>query len=123
MGSLQAQYLQTQVFTASPVRLVLLVYQEALRRAAVASGLTDSEHREGAHRAILAVQEAVQVLQENLDSSAGEVAAKMAAIYEYVQQKLVEANMKKEASPLAEVRNILEELRGAWQEIEGKIPA
>ena len=45
----------------------------------------------------------------------GEMADKLAQLYEYMYQLLVEANMKKEVENIITVRGMLEELKATWE--------
>ena len=57
-------------------------------------------------------------LKASLDmESGGELAERLAALYDYMAQRLLWANLKNETAPLDEVLNLLNELRGAWAEI------
>jgi flagellar protein FliS len=50
----------------------------------------------------------------SLNMDAGEISQRLFSIYMYMNNKLIEGNIKKDSKPLKEVRKHLEELRDAW---------
>lgn len=105
-----------QVETASPVQLVIMTYDGALKTVRQAASALERGDLRQAHHSLLQAQAAVQALQEALDSSAGEVSTQLYRLYDYMHDMLVQANVNKEASPLEVVVSILETLRSAWLE-------
>ena len=47
----------------------------------------------------------------------GEVAANLAALYEYMTRRLTEANLRNDQRPLDEVADLLDEIRGGWEQM------
>lgn len=110
-------YRNTQVNTASPLRLVLLVLEAAqtnVNRAITAVGRGDVP---GSHHAILRAQEAVQTLRAALDFRFGEIASQLDAIYDFILRLLVQANLKKSEPDLQVALNLLRELHQTWSEV------
>jgi flagellar protein FliS len=117
------QSLDEEVLSASPCRLVLLLLRGARQateqaRQAVRTG----EVRERA----LAISRAVERLGElcrNLDyDRGGDIARQLAALYDYMVNRLNEANMRQSEAPLAEVSALLVPLIEAWSELEESVP-
>ena len=50
-------------------------------------------------------------------ASGGELAERLGALYDYMAQRLLWANLKNETAPLDEVLTLLGELRDAWTQI------
>ena len=50
----------------------------------------------------------------------GEVAANLFRIYVFLNQQLIEGNLKKEVDPLRRVKDMLSDLREAWSEVAKK---
>jgi flagellar protein FliS len=50
-------------------------------------------------------------------AAGGELAERLAALYDYMCERLLLANMKNNSSALEEVRSLLHELKGAWEGI------
>jgi flagellar protein FliS len=111
-----------QVETASPVQLVIMTYDGALKMVKQAVTAMERGDRGQAHHSLIQAQATVQALQEALDSSAGEVSAQLYRLYDYIHDLLVQANIKKDPSPLGVVVDILETLRSAWLE-SSRVPA
>lgn len=109
-------YRQLQVETASPVQLVIMTYDFALRTVKQAAAALEGGDARQAHHSLLQAQATVEALQEALDSSAGDVSIELYRLYDYIHDLLVQANVRKNASSLGVVADILETLRSAWLE-------
>jgi flagellar protein FliS len=46
----------------------------------------------------------------------GEIALNLLTIYEYMNRRLVDANLRKDAQPVREVEKLMRELLPAWEE-------
>jgi flagellar secretion chaperone FliS len=112
--------LETGVEAASPQRLVVMLYDGAIRsmlaaKAALASG-DIGQRGEALSKAISIIDEG---LRPALDLNAGgEIAANLLALYEYVSNLLLYANLKGQQAPLDEALRLMTELRGAWEQLE-----
>lgn len=110
------QYQRNQIETADGGKLLLMLYEGALRflgqgRKALAEG-----DLEVANNSLLRAQDIVAELISSLNLEAGEVAVGLFRLYEYMHYLLVEANIKKRPEPLEQVEKMLLELKGAWKE-------
>lgn len=70
----------------------------------------------------MAISKAISIVDQGLRVSldmkrGGELAERLASLYEYVCTRLLDANVKAEAKPLDEAAALLGELQGAWNEI------
>ena len=109
-------YLQEKILSAHPVELVCLLYGGALEA-------VDSARMRLAARDIRgrseAISKAVQILAElagALDHArAPELGRKLAALYDYMQRRLLEANLRQADGPLAEVQDLLRTLAEGWK--------
>jgi flagellar secretion chaperone FliS len=112
--------LETGVEAASPQRLVVMLYDGAIRsmlaaKAALASG-DIGQRGEALSKAISIIDEG---LRPALDLNAGgEIASNLLALYEYVSNLLLYANLKGQEAPLDEALRLMTELRGAWEQLE-----
>jgi flagellar secretion chaperone FliS len=112
------QYLINQVETASPQKLVLLLYDGAINFLNRALAIEDlKQDIEQTNYLINKAYAIVSELQKNLDYSVGEIANNLFALYSYMSERLMEANMKKEKEPLLEVHKMLSELQDGWSQI------
>jgi flagellar protein FliS len=69
-------------------------------------------------------QAIISELSETLDlTRGGELATNLQAIYEYLNRRLVEANLRKDASAAREVEMLLRELLPAWEQAAREVVA
>lgn len=118
-SSVQA-YRQTRVKTASPGRLVVMLYDEALRQIDLALASLDNGpgDYDTVNRAILKAQDVMTELTVSLDlDQGGDIAQNLFRLYLFFSDRLVSANLQKDAAPLKEIRAMIENLRDAWQQI------
>jgi flagellar protein FliS len=113
------QSLDQEVLTADPIHLVLLLLRGARQSAEEArQALRRGQVRERAQAVSRAV-ERIAELCRNLDyARGGEIAGRMAQLYDYMIYRLNEANMQQTEAPLAEVSELLMPLIEAWSEME-----
>lgn len=111
-------YVQTQVRSSSPLELVVMLYDGAIRSVttaldAMARG--DIRTRRDAISKALAI---VGELQGTLNMErGGEIAERLDALYTWMTDSIVEATVKQDPKPLEDVRRILDVLRDGWQQI------
>ncbi len=110
-----SSYRKTQIETATPGQLVVLLYQGAVRFLSIASSAMDQGNIELSHTALLRAQEILLELRATLNPEAGEVASSLSAIYDYMLGRLIEANLRKDPEPVREVLSYLQELLPAWE--------
>jgi len=108
------RYRVSSVETASPAQLVLMLYDGAIKFAKQAEEAARARRIEEANRAIGRVQDILAELMSSLNVDAGEVAGNLFAIYDYLNRRLVEANIKKDPEIVSEVVGHLLSLREAW---------
>jgi flagellar secretion chaperone FliS len=108
----------TSVSEADPHKLVALLFAGACQRIrlAQASLLQGDQARKG--KAIGEACAIVGHLNGSLDHEAGgEIAANLSSLYEYVMQRLTEANLHNDESALTESLELLAEINSAWDAI------
>lgn len=111
-------YRQNSVDTASPARLIVMLYEGVVtaldKSAAALVGPVDIEL---AHKELTRCQDIVLELMQALNHDAGEMAVRLATLYEYCHHQLVRANATKDFTHAQPVREIFADLRDAWTEI------
>ncbi len=111
-------YANDEILNADPVKLVQLMYRGAIE--AVTSGRACLARRDIKGRSRF-ITRAVLILTElfsSLNHEEGrELSARLAALYDYMQRRLLEANHTQEDAPLAEVEQLLQSLSEAWESI------
>ncbi len=120
----RSHYRESAVRGASPVRLVVCLYEQAiedLRRAVAALERGDVEGRtRGINHALTVIAH----LQGSLDmQQGGEVAANLNGFYGLIRAGLVQAHVKESARILEEQISLLVTIHEAWLEVERITPA
>jgi flagellar protein FliS len=116
-------YRQTKVKTASGGKIIVMLYDEAMRQIDRALSAIDNGTKEldKIHNAIVKAQDIVTELMVSLDFDAGgDISRNLFNLYVYFNNQLMDANVKKDAQPLREIRPLIGELRDAWAEIAAK---
>lgn len=111
------QYRRVATETADPLELVLMLYRGAIRNLEAAEAAMSRRDAEHAHQALVKAQDIVAELMGTLNLDAGELAHNLHGLYDYMQRRLLTANLRKDAAPAAEVRGMLTELLATWEEL------
>ncbi|MBO9386677.1 MAG: flagellar export chaperone FliS [Thermomicrobium sp.] len=114
------RYRQVTVETASVAELMVLLYRRAIQVLGEAEEAIHSRDVPRAHARLVFAQEIVAELMASLNLEAGELAQQLLAIYDYLQRRLVEANVRKDPAIVAEVRAFLSSLLEAWEEVAAR---
>lgn len=109
---------ETGVSTADPRRLVVMLYDGAVAAVAQArfhmAGNEIAQKGEKISKAIAIIDG----LRAALDPAAGgAIADQLAALYDYMTNRLLMANILNDPAGLEEVGRLLGELKGAWEQI------
>ncbi len=115
--------LETGVMAANPHQLIVMLFDGA--KVAVSKALHHLQAGEMEAKG-KAISQAMAIINDglhaSLDKTAGhDLAVSLAALYDYMSQRLLTANLKNDAAMLEEVGGLLEQLRLAWVEIGMKI--
>ena len=118
MNQTQAQtnpYLRTKVLTASPEQLRLMLFDGAIkfcRQARHCLGQTDYE---GMYNALVRAQRIMLELSTSLDHAADpQLCQRLAALYDYIYRRLVDANIERDAAAIDEALELIEYERETW---------
>ena len=114
MNQALATYRSTQVNSASPETLILMLYRGALKQVRSALKALEGGQVQEASNGLVKAQDIVIELRTSLNPQAGDMSTNLAALYEYVHDRLVLANMRKEAPPAQQALEVLEGLTEAW---------
>ena len=116
-------YQNTAVKTASQGKLVVMLYEGAIRQLAAAEKCFDivsgkvpapSIEKYGNH--IMKAQEIIGELQTSLDmDKGGQIAQNLMSLYVYFNHELMDANINKDKKKLVFVQNMLSQLAEAWE--------
>ena len=126
LPNVYGQYRQVQIKTASPGKLILLLYQGAIKALKKAIELIDRKEFGEKGDQLIKAQDIIMELNVALDMKTGEIANSLNQIYLYVYRRLVVANLEIDKDAIQEVISMLENLYEAWevavQETEGSMP-
>ncbi|WP_447972129.1 flagellar export chaperone FliS [Nitrospira sp. Kam-Ns4a] len=115
-------YRRNQVQHASPVELIVLLYDKAillLRSAVARLRAGDIKAKCGA---VCWAVDIVAELQAVLDKDrGGEIAIRLDALYAYMIERLTVANSRNDPAILEEIARLLEELRAGWKGLAGPV--
>ena len=113
------QYRKSAVTTASPLQLVIMLYDGALRFIETATEALESGDRFKQNHASQKAQKIVTELMACLDMQrGGEVAQNLFALYSFVYNRLVEANLEDRSDYYAQAGKVLSDLKVSWVHLE-----
>lgn len=123
MASAHETYLESTVLSADPVELIRILYRLAMERTTEAKTHLETGDIAARGRAISSASQAIAELARSLDFEAGgELSQRLAALYQYMQLRLVEANYHRTVEPLNEVLALLHTLSEAWAAVKPQSP-
>ena len=108
-------YQQSSVMTASPQELTLMLYNGCLKFIKLAKRAMIEKKFEDKNTNIIKAQRIVQELHVTLNQEI-EIAKNMAQLYDYMYQRLIEANIKNDIDILEEVEGYVIEFRDTWKQ-------
>ena len=108
------RYKELQVKSISQEKLILMLYDGSVKFLNNALEALKTKKYDVVNDNLVRVQMILTELMVSLDLSVGELAASMYSFYQFMHDKLVEGNVKKEAEPIQEVIEMLLNLREVW---------
>lgn len=111
------QYRRIATETADPLELVLMLYRGAIGNLSGAEKALKQGDIQESHRLLVKTQDIVAELMGSLNLDTGEFAYNLHRLYDYMQQQLIMANLKKDPVRTAQVRGMLSELLETWEEL------
>ena len=113
-------YQQQAVLTASKEKLVVMLFDGALRHVDRAKRHLASNDVPGVGEALSRAFAIVGELRSSLDhGQGGEIAENLERLYGFVQDRIVVANRDREMAPLDEAREVLVTLKEGWDAVIG----
>ncbi|WP_150845057.1 MULTISPECIES: flagellar export chaperone FliS [unclassified Clostridium] len=108
-------YKNNSVNYASKEQLLLMLLDGAVKFAKMARQAILDKDIKKSHENLVKTQDIFTELMITLDQNAGEWAVNMYKIYDFIKEKLFQANLKKDVKILDEVMPLIEEVRNTWQ--------
>ncbi len=120
-GTVRSRYLDDTVSTASPAKLLTMLYDRLvldLQRAEAEQLVGD---RAAANTHLGHAQDIVSELASTLDVTAWDGARRLMSVYTFLLTELIAANVACDAQRTAACRELVEPLRDAWHQAAGQI--
>ena len=112
-------YQKNSVQTASPSKIILMLYDGAIKFCQMAQVAIDEKNIEKANLNIQKAQKIIVQLRVSLDTKYP-VSQEFDKVYDYIYRRLVEANMKKDNEILEEALKHIKTMRETWIEVMKK---
>ncbi|WP_088187765.1 flagellar export chaperone FliS [Desulfosporosinus sp. FKA] len=109
-------YRQTSIATASPEKLLLMLFDGAIRFLNQARFSLEQQDFETANKWLGKLQDAFIELKISLDMNQGEVASNLHKLYDFYQREVLLANVEKSTERLQPVEDFLRAFRETWAE-------
>lgn len=109
------KYKQSAVDTAPPEKLLVMLYDGAIKFLTLAKKALDMKNYEEANEYNLRVQEILVELNATLDMSYGEIPQRLRKLYDFYQRQMILANLKKDPKLLEPVLRFLRDYRELWE--------
>lgn len=109
-------YQENQVQTLSQEKLVLMLYDGAVKFCGQALEAIDKKDYARTSYYLGRVQDILSELMLTLNREVGEIADNLYQLYDFMYRWLIEANTKKSTKHIIDVKNMLAELRDTWEE-------
>lgn len=115
------QYNQVQIQTANRGKLIVMLYQGAIRNLNLAVSHIDQGDMEGKGNALIRAQDIVLELlfaldQQMLDDG-NELALNLQRLYLYAYRRLIAANLQVDRKIVEEINTLLTRLLAAWESV------
>ncbi|MEW4290172.1 flagellar export chaperone FliS [Rossellomorea marisflavi] len=110
-----AAYQNNSVNTAAPGELTLMLYNGCLKFLHIAKQAMTDKNIEVKNTNIQKVQAIINELMVTLDTNVN-ISANLLSLYEYINRRLTEANIKNDLSILEEVEGFVTDFRNTWKQ-------
>lgn len=123
-GGYQNAYRKAAVGTMDQNKLIVMLYDGAIRHVKQSILHMRDGHIEKIHTSLVKTKNIISELMGSLDmEKGGEIAKNLQSLYTYMFGQLIEANVQKVEKPAMTVLSLLQQLREAWAAIGRKEPA
>ena len=109
-------YQNNSVQTASPGELTLMLYNGCLKFISLARKAIELKNTELKNTNLLKAQKIIQELMVTLNMDL-EISKSMMQMYDYINRRLIEANIQSDVTILDEVEDYVTDFRNTWKEV------
>lgn len=118
LNQYQTVGLQSKVSSSTPHSLVAMLLDGMLEKLAKASGAIQRGDISMQGSAISSAIRIVDALRASLDhEKGGELAGNLGAMYDYMEKRLIEANLKSNVKIIDEVTSLIDQIKFGWDAI------
>ncbi|MFZ7120923.1 MAG: flagellar export chaperone FliS [Eubacteriaceae bacterium] len=112
------QYINNQIMTASKKKLLIMLYEGAIKNLKLTEKSMESKDIEKINYYLTKTQSIILELMSTLNFElGGDIAKNLYNLYDYMYVKLIQGNIDKDLDSVIEVRNYMEELKNTWIQI------
>ncbi len=116
------KYKTAQYSTASPEQFLLMLYEGAIKYARQAQKDMEERNVEAANNKLKKTEDIISELMVSLNmDEGGEIAQNLYNLYDYMNRRLIQANIRKDPGLVDEVINLLTSLKESWEEAIGRV--
>ena len=113
------EYTQNAILTATPEKLVEMLYEKAIEL--IAKAIHNVKDAQTRNASVVQAEEIVLYLNGILDMEKGkEISKNLRALYDFIYRQLVDGNVNADSEKLKSAKELLEELLETWKEVEKK---
>lgn len=110
-------YKNNSINYASKEQLLLMLVDGAVKFSKLAEKAIEENDVKKAHECIMKTEDIFTELTVSLDKSAGDWTIQIIEVYKFINQKLIEANLRKDLKVLQEVLPLIEQVRDLWHDV------
>jgi|SaaInlStandDraft_3_1057020.scaffolds.fasta_scaffold167643_1 flagellar secretion chaperone FliS len=115
-------YKRKQIESSSPGKLIVMLYEKAIEHldnAEEAINGKNLDRIESFHNSVITCQNIITELTVSLDiENGGDVANNLFRLYDFMNYRLVDSNIRKDTKALDEVRGLLKTLKSGWEQVQ-----
>lgn len=109
------QYKQSVVNTSTPQELTLMLYNGLVKFLKLGVEAVEENNLQNAHNNIVRAQNIIEEFMSTLDMDY-DISKNLYSIYEYMNWRLIDANIRKDKAAIEEVVVFAEDLRNTWSQ-------
>jgi flagellar protein FliS len=117
MANAYEKYKTQEVTTASPVGLIVMLYNGCIKRLKLARMAIEKKDYEDANNNFKKAEDIIDELMASLDLKY-EIARNLLSLYVFIYEEIVRINISKDAEKIEPLLKILSSLRDTWVKVE-----
>jgi flagellar protein FliS len=117
MANAYEKYKTQEVTTASPVGLIVMLYNGCIKRLKLARMAIEKKDYEDANNNFKKAEDIIDELMASLDLKY-EIARNLLSLYVFIYEEIVRINISKDAGKIEPLLKILSSLRDTWVKVE-----